>query len=76
MKEKYNILFGVTNNSIFDVYGADGIMGLARTYNNYLLSPLLALKENTIIKCISLVLNITIKEGFNILCRKSTLWFW
>ena len=63
MKEKYNILFGVTNNSIFDVYGADGIMGLARTYNNYLLSPLLALKENTIIKKLSLVLNITIKEG-------------
>ena len=49
-KEKYSIFFGSANNSIFDVDGADGIMGLAKTYPNYLYSPLLILKKNGIIK--------------------------
>ena len=48
--EKYNIIFGSANNSIFDVDGAEGIMGLAKTYKNYLLSPLLTLQKNGKIK--------------------------
>ena len=48
--EKYSIFFGSANNSIFDVDGAEGIMGLAQTYQNYLLSPILTLKKNGIIK--------------------------
>ena len=52
-KEKYNILFGSANNSIFEVYGAEGIMGLAKSYSNYLLSPLLTLKKNGILRTTS-----------------------
>jgi hypothetical protein len=44
--EKYNVFFGSANNSIFDVDGAEGIMGLAQTYKNYLLSPILTLQKN------------------------------
>ena len=48
-KDKYTVFFGSANNSIFDVEGADGIMGLAKTYNNYLYSPLLILQKKGII---------------------------
>ena len=52
-KEKYNIIFGSANISIFDVDGAEGIMGLAKSYSYYLLSPLLTLKKNGIIESTS-----------------------
>ena len=51
--EKYNIIFGSANKSMFDVEGADGIMGLAKSYSYYLLSPLLTLKKNGLIKSTS-----------------------
>ena len=59
-KEKYNILFGSANTSNFDVDGADGIMGLAKTYSIYLLSPLLTLKKNGIFNHLVLALNMII----------------
>ena len=52
-KNKYNILFGSANNSIFEVEGAEGIMGLAKYYSYYLLSPILTLKKNGVIKSTS-----------------------
>ena len=39
--DKYEIFFGLANNSIFNVEGADGILGLAKTYPNNLYSPIL-----------------------------------
>ena len=51
--DKYEIYFGLANNSIFDVDGADGILGLARTYPNNLLSPMLTLKDRGYIKTAS-----------------------
>ena len=51
--DKYYIQFGAANNSIFDVEGADGILGLARTYTNTLYSPIFALKKNGTIKTAS-----------------------
>lgn len=48
--DKYFLYFGSSNNSQFEVEGAEGILGLARTYPNDLLSPLLTLKNNGIIK--------------------------
>lgn len=43
--EKYFIVFGSANKTVFNVEGADGIMGLARTYPTEILSPLLTLKK-------------------------------
>lgn len=51
--DKYYIMFGAANNSIFDVEGADGILGLARTYSNNLFSPIFNLKKNGIISTAS-----------------------
>ena len=63
LKEKYNIYFGSANVSIFDVEGAEGIMGLAKLYQNYLLSPLLTLKNNGIIKSTSFSFKYDNKNG-------------
>jgi len=52
-KEKYYMLFGSANYSVFEVDGSDGIMGLAKSYPNYLLSPLLILKKKGILKSTS-----------------------
>lgn len=43
------MMFGAANKTIFDVSGADGIMGLARKYNQNLLSSILTLKKNGLI---------------------------
>ena len=51
--DKYEIFFGLANNSIFNVEGADGILGLAKTYPNNLYSPILTLKNNGFIKSTS-----------------------
>ena len=56
-KDKYNIIFGSANTSIFDVEGSEGIMGLARTYSQYLFSPIFTLKHNNIIKYSSFSFN-------------------
>ena len=52
-KDKYYLFFGSANNSIFDVEGTEGILGLARTYSNVSLSPILTLKNNGVIKSAS-----------------------
>ena len=39
-KAAYNILFGVATETNFNVPTADGIMGLARSYNQYMYSPI------------------------------------
>ena len=46
INEKYYIAFGSANKTVFNVDGADGIMGLGQNYFNYILSPLLTLKKN------------------------------
>ena len=51
--EKYYLFFGSANNSIFDVEGAEGILGLARYYSNNSFSPMYTLKKNGIIKSAS-----------------------
>ena len=51
--DKYYLFFGSANNSIFDVEGSEGILGLARTYPNDSLSPMLTLKNNGIIESAS-----------------------
>ena len=52
-KDKYYIFLGSANYSIFDVEGADGILGLAKSYPNYLLSPIFTLKNNGVIQSAS-----------------------
>ena len=36
----YNVLFGAATETIFDVEGADGIMGLAKNYSQYMYSAI------------------------------------
>lgn len=40
----YNVLFGAATETNFEVPGADGIMGLARTYTKYMYSPIWTLQ--------------------------------
>lgn len=47
--ESVYMLFGSANKTIFDVSGADGIMGLARKYNQNLLSSIFVLKSKGLI---------------------------
>ena len=61
--EKYDIIFGSANNSIFEVDGAEGIMGLAKYYPNYLLSPLLTLQKKGILKYTSFSFKYDNKKG-------------
>ena len=48
-KEQYYLYFGSANYSVFEVKGADGILGLSRIYQNNSFSPLFTLKDNGII---------------------------
>ena len=61
--EKYDIIFGSANNSIFEVDGAEGIMGLAKYYPNYLLSPLLTLQKKGVLKYTSFSFKYDNKKG-------------
>ena len=48
-QKNVSMLFGVANNTNFDINGADGIMGLARKYNKGIDSSILKLKQNNMI---------------------------
>ena len=62
-KDKYDIIFGSANNSIFEVDGAEGIMGLAKYYPNYQLSPLLTLQKKGFLKSTSFSFKYDNKKG-------------
>jgi hypothetical protein len=61
--EKYDIIFGSANNSIFEVDGTEGIMGLAKYYPNYQLSPLLTLQKKGVLKYTSFSFKYDNKKG-------------
>ena len=61
--EKYDIIFGSANNSIFEVDGTEGIMGLAKYYPNYQLSPLLTLQKKGFLKYTSFSFKYDNKKG-------------
>ena len=52
-KDQYYLYFGSANKSIFEVEGADGILGLARIYPNNSFSPIYTLKDNGMIQTAS-----------------------
>jgi len=45
----YNIKFGVADETVFDVKGADGIIGLAKKYTDNIYSPIWTLKSKNLI---------------------------